>query len=35
MRVQAIGTNGRIIKETIMKARITIIWLPVAIPRAG
>jgi hypothetical protein len=28
MRVQANGTNGPDIKETIMKARITIIWLP-------
>jgi len=28
MRTQSIGTNGRTIKETIMKARITIIWLP-------
>jgi len=28
MRIQTIGTNGRIIKETTMKARITIIWLP-------
>jgi len=28
MRVHANGTNGRTNKETIMKARITIIWLP-------
>jgi len=28
MRVQRNGTNGPITKETIMKARITIIWLP-------
>jgi len=28
MQVHANGTNGRTNKETIMKARITIIWLP-------